>query len=152
MAGKLLMIAPCGMNCGTCMAFLRVKNHCPGCRGPKGQKPGGCAKCIVYNCKKLKDKKSGFCFSCPDFPCRRVKALDKRYSTKYNTSFIANLKFIEEKGLVKFLKAETNKWKCKKCGGAICCHTGECSVCGPHTNHVVYYKDRKQAKAKNIKP
>lgn len=26
------LIAPCGMNCGTCIAYLRDKNKCPGCR------------------------------------------------------------------------------------------------------------------------
>jgi hypothetical protein len=26
------LIAPCGMNCGVCMAYLREKNKCPGCR------------------------------------------------------------------------------------------------------------------------
>lgn len=25
------LIAPCGMNCGTCIAYLRDKNKCPGC-------------------------------------------------------------------------------------------------------------------------
>ncbi len=27
------IIAPCGMNCSICMAYLRGKNKCPGCRG-----------------------------------------------------------------------------------------------------------------------
>ncbi len=26
-------IAPCGMNCATCLAYLRDKNTCCGCRG-----------------------------------------------------------------------------------------------------------------------
>ncbi len=26
------LIAPCGMNCGICLAYLRTKNVCPGCR------------------------------------------------------------------------------------------------------------------------
>ena len=26
------LIAPCGMNCNICMAYLREKNKCPGCR------------------------------------------------------------------------------------------------------------------------
>jgi len=27
-----ILIAPCGMNCGACIAFMRDKNNCPGCR------------------------------------------------------------------------------------------------------------------------
>jgi hypothetical protein len=33
------LIAPCGMNCRICAAFLRVKNKCLGCRGSDLQKP-----------------------------------------------------------------------------------------------------------------
>ena len=28
---SVVMIAPCGINCGFCMAHLRDKNKCPGC-------------------------------------------------------------------------------------------------------------------------
>jgi hypothetical protein len=27
------LVAPCGMNCGICIAYLREKNKCPSCRG-----------------------------------------------------------------------------------------------------------------------
>ncbi len=27
-----VLIAPCGMNCGTCLGYLREKNKCVGCR------------------------------------------------------------------------------------------------------------------------
>jgi|GEM_PF-1770110 hypothetical protein len=26
------MIAPCGMNCGSCLGYMRTEIHCPGCR------------------------------------------------------------------------------------------------------------------------
>ncbi len=31
---KTTLIAPYGMNCAICMAFLREKNHCNGCYAP----------------------------------------------------------------------------------------------------------------------
>jgi hypothetical protein len=31
-SNKLHLVAPCGMNCGICRAYLREKNKCPGCR------------------------------------------------------------------------------------------------------------------------
>lgn len=36
---KISLIAPCGMNCSICMAYLREKNKCPGCRGNDIDKP-----------------------------------------------------------------------------------------------------------------
>lgn len=33
------LIAPCGINCGICLAFLRDKNTCMGCREFDVNKP-----------------------------------------------------------------------------------------------------------------
>ncbi|PKL91608.1 MAG: hypothetical protein CVV21_06170 [Candidatus Goldiibacteriota bacterium HGW-Goldbacteria-1] len=127
---KIIMAAPCGMNCAVCMGYLREKNHCVGCRGIDDGKIGHCAKCLIYNCKKLKSKSTGFCYSCPDFPCARIKHLEKRYTTRYQISFIDNLMQIKEKGIAAFERAQKKKWKCPECGGVIGCHTKKCIACG----------------------
>lgn len=36
---KTLLIAPCGINCGVCNAYLRVRNKCQGCRIDDINKP-----------------------------------------------------------------------------------------------------------------
>jgi hypothetical protein len=128
---KLELIAPCGMNCGVCMAYLREKNHCPGCRGKDSDKPGSCARCIIKNCYELKKNKMKFCSSkCRKFPCDRLKHLDKRYRTKYHMSMIENLDNITRLGIRAFVRNEEKRWTCKKCGGAICVHRYCCSSCG----------------------
>ena len=76
------LIAPCGMNCGICMAYLREKNKCPGCNGSNEDKPVYCVKCRIKNCEIIKNNRSGFCFECEKYPCSRLKQLDKRYKTK----------------------------------------------------------------------
>lgn len=111
------LIAACGMNCGICMAYLREKNRCPGCRGDWEKDRTYLRKCVIRNCERLAKNNWKFCNSkCEKFPCLRLKNLDKRYRTKYGMSMIENLKMIEERGIEEFVKSEEKRWKCKKCG------------------------------------
>jgi hypothetical protein len=58
-----------------------------------------------------------------------LKALDKRYRTKYHMSMIENLNFIQENGLELFLEKEVDVWQCPDCDHLICCHNGLCLNC-----------------------
>jgi len=124
-----LMIAPCGMNCGTCIGYLREKNKCPGCRTSSELKPSYCKSCIIINCEVIKSNSSGFCYECDRFPCRRLKQLDKRYRSKYHTSFIENLLLIKDKGIDWFLKFESDRRTCNQCGAVISVHRDCCPEC-----------------------
>lgn len=123
------LIAPCGMNCGTCIAYLRDKNTCPGCRVFSTDKAISIQRCIIPKCINLDKTDSKFCYDCEKYPCKRIKQLDKRYSTKYNTSFIENLKMIKEKGIEKFLVFETQRRTCPKCGSVLSVHRDQCLKC-----------------------
>lgn len=122
------LIAPCGMNCGICMAYLRDKKQCPGCKGPDTNKSKSCVQCIIKNCEIIKEKK--FCFRCDKYPCFKLKNLDKRYRTKYKMSMIENLENIKKLGISEFVKNERIRWACSECGGTICVHKGYCIDCG----------------------
>lgn len=124
------LIAPCGMNCGICYAYLREKTKCPGCRGPDTEKLISCVRCKIKNCEILQKEKLKYCFECENFPCGKVKHLDKRYRTKYGMSMIGNLENIKKEGIRKFIKNEKVKWACSSCGGIICVHKGCCFNCG----------------------
>ena len=126
--GKSL-IAPCGMNCGTCIAYLRDKNKCAGCRHITADNSKTRMGCIVRNCNHLHKTSSKFCFECEKFPCRRIKQLDNRYRTKYRTSFIQNLETIKEMGISAFLTSEAIRWTCPGCGSVLSCHRDNCLVC-----------------------
>lgn len=129
-----ILIAPCGMNCGLCVNYLAMKNdlnrqgfrktYCPGCL-PRGQN----CTFMKSHCELLGKGLVRFCHECGDFPCRRLKALDKRYRTKYHMSMLDNLAFIKEQGMEKFLEAEEAKWRCRECGQVLCCHNGLCLNC-----------------------
>jgi len=127
---KSKLIAPCGMNCGLCIAFLRDKNKCPGCRYMDDPESKYCKQCSIRNCEIRKNKGLKFCSNkCEKYPCTRLKNLDKRYRTKYHMSMIENLENIESKGVRKFVQNEKKRWKCKKCNCTICVHKGICLNC-----------------------
>ena len=131
---KESLIAPCGMNCAVCMSFLARetdlnskgfnRTYCDGCL-PRGK------NCLFMagKCERLSEGRVRFCFECDDFPCKRLRALDKRYRTKYHLSMLANLNAIQETGMESFLERERAKWACPDCGGTVCCHNGLCLSC-----------------------
>lgn len=110
------LIAPCGMNCGLCVAYLREENKCPGCF--TGRKVNG--KPIKCNRRSCTKREGSFCFSCPEFPCKSIQALDKRYREKHGMSEIENLEMIRDKGMEFFLKNEEKRWVNKD--GVYCVH------------------------------
>ncbi|MFC1910042.1 DUF3795 domain-containing protein [Chloroflexota bacterium] len=129
------LVAPCGMNCGVCVRYLAMKNnlktkgfrktYCAGCL-PRGK------NCTFMNkqCDLLGKGLVRFCYDRGDFPCSQLKALDKRYRTKYHLSMIENLEYIKKQGIGIFLEREAAKWRCPECGEVICCHNGLCLNCG----------------------
>ena len=130
------LIAPCGMNCAICMAYLREKNKCPGCRGTDINKPLTRVKCKIKNCVTFKNGNSKYCFQCGTFPCDKLEHLDKRYRTKYGMSMIENLENIKRSGIRRFVKSEKGRWACVECGGTICIHNGHCYTCGKKDNQI----------------
>jgi hypothetical protein len=125
-----ILMAPCGMNCGVCMGYLRQKNHCPGCRYKSANKLESRVNCTILNCAHLAETESKFCYECSKYPCRRLMQLEKRYVTKYKTSLAENLQKIKTGGLTAFAESEYEKWLCRQCGGTVCIHKGYCWNCG----------------------
>jgi hypothetical protein len=128
------LIAPCGIDCRLCSAYLAWKNqskdkglnfpYCRGCR-PQGKE---CAF-IKKRCEKLYNEEIDYCWECELYPCGLIEHLDKRYRTHFRQSPIENLAFVKKHGLKKFLAAQRKKWACQKCRGMKCTHNGLCFVC-----------------------
>jgi nicotinamidase-related amidase len=123
------MIAPCGMNCGICSAYLRPKNRCSGCLALEGPKQKYCTVCSIKTCAE-RSKGDTFCFDCAKYPCAHLKHLDKRYRTRYGMSMIENQNRIRDLGLDGFMAVENTRWVCPSCGSPICIHTRLCYTCG----------------------
>jgi hypothetical protein len=124
-----VLIAPCGLNCGSCIAFMRPENRCPGCWHEDKLKNKSCVRCIIKNCDLLEKTDSKFCYECSKYPCTRLKQLDKRYRTKYRTSLFDNLMMIKQNGMGYFLAFETERRKCPGCGSTLSIHREHCLVC-----------------------
>ena len=132
------LIAPCGMNCGICIGYLREKKPCGGCFKKNCEnKPKYCRSCIIVNCGSLAKTESGFCYDCKTYPCARLKRLDKRYRMNYGMSMITNLDYIQNHGLEKFLVNEESRWTCKDCGSGLCVHRDFCLICKEKTNVLI---------------
>ncbi len=123
------LIAPCGMNCRLCYAFIRSKNPCAGCRGSDAGKPKYCVICKIVDCETVRNSASGFCYEC-EKTCQRLRQLDKRYRGKYRMSMLENLAYIKENGMEAFLKREEARWKCPSCAGVLSVHRDDCPTCG----------------------
>jgi hypothetical protein len=125
-----ILIAPCGINCRLCRAYVRDKTVCPGCRGEDAFKPTSCVNCLIKTCEKSVNGKFEYCFECDEFPCKRLAQLDKRYRTQYGLSVIENLLSIKEIGILQFVEKENQKWTCPECGSMLCMHQPKCITCG----------------------
>ncbi len=123
------LIAPCGMNCGTCIAYLREKKPCCGCLENCADKRKSCINCAIVTCELLAKTSSNFCFECEKFPCLRLKRLDQRYKKNYGMSMIENLQVIQSLGLAEFLEQEDSRWECGNCGSTVSAHRDTCLNC-----------------------
>jgi YgiT-type zinc finger domain-containing protein len=129
------MIALCGINCGTCMAYLREKkNRCHGCRHADLNIPVTRQNCKIKNCEHLPNTESKLCSDCHLFPCARLRQIDKRYRTRYKTSLIRNLDTIKEIGLENFIVTEVRRWSCPNCGSVLSVHKDFCLKCNFEVN------------------
>lgn len=111
------LIAPCGMNCGVCRAYLRDRNRCDGCAAPGGTRPQYCETCRIRLCE---ERGGPFCFDCASFPCDRLRRLDRRYRARYGMSEVENLECIRNHGLGRFLENEHRRWVSGE--GVLCVH------------------------------
>ncbi|MEA5014323.1 MAG: DUF3795 domain-containing protein [Candidatus Limiplasma sp.] len=122
------MIAPCGVNCFACSAYLDGKKPCHGCRAPKERiTRRSCGNCVKKRCAL--ERGVQWCFECSRFPCARIKDLDKRYREKYGVDLVQN-GLDAKRDMEAFLLAQRERFACQSCGGVISQHHQKCSACG----------------------
>ena len=120
------------MNCAICSRYLAYVNglkrsRCIGCRS-------GNRKCeyLFQKCTGINHNSKGnalFCFECPEYPCKQINRMNNRYRKNYNMSVKDNLRFINDKGITKFITEQYKKYRCSKCGGLISIHNRKCFKC-----------------------
>ena len=123
-----LDIAPCGINCLACGAYLNAKSACPGCRAETQQhQRKSCQNCAKKACAFAQGL--SWCYECARFPCQKITAFDRVYRQRYGVSLVQN--GLDAKGdMAAFLVAQRLRYTCLACGGTINQHSNECSACG----------------------
>ena len=119
---RINLVAPCGIDCGTCELNLCKDNEqlfnylvskgipkeklpCEGCRNVTGDCPVIGEKCETYVCAT--NRKAKFCFECDDFPCGKLNpAADRAEMLPHNTK-VFNLCKIERCGVEAFINASS---------------------------------------------
>ncbi len=109
------LVAPCGLYCGECTAFLDGK--CGGCRSNKGLSKEYRKYCKIYRCSSSKNLK--ICLECKEFPCKLFDFFkaERLEESSWFLDVWSNMKQIKEMGLTDFLRKKEN-WlrKRKECG------------------------------------
>jgi hypothetical protein len=128
------LIAPCGMYCGVCGAYLAYSHdvprkrgaivHCTGCRA-RGKR---CAY-LKGHCPPLASGDVDFCFECVDYPCARLQHLDSRYRRDYGMSLIDNLDLVRGAGVQALVERQQTRFGCARCGQLQSVHNQKCYVC-----------------------
>lgn len=96
-------IPACGVFCGGCPTYTRVKRPCPGAEGNIQR----CESCTAFHLC-CKDNGISHCYQCLDFPCKKFKSFSKRW-LKYGQDFIENQKLLKDLGADNFLKYYNSK-------------------------------------------
>lgn len=116
---KSKLVAPCGINCGTCECYMskdspklmeylvsrglnREKLPCPGCRFVEGNCPAIRITCATYTCFQVKGIE--FCYECSNYPCSKLNPAADRAEILPHNSKAFNLSFIQHQGLEKFIE------------------------------------------------
>lgn len=121
---KWNLVAPCGLYCQECSAFLNGK--CGGCRSGRGLSKKYRKYCQIYEC--LNNKKIKICLGCKAFPCKFFDFFkaERLEESSWFLDIWSNMKQIKEKGLINFLKNKANWLKereeCAKKNGVKSCH------------------------------
>lgn len=129
------LVAPCGMNCGICKAYLAYSRGVPYKKGEVSH----CTSCLVRNkncafikrdCGKIRKNHIRFCYECVNMPCDNLTKIDGYYRARYGMSMVENQKMIQGKGMMEFLESQSEKYRCASCGDVVSVHDGKCYACG----------------------
>ena len=116
---RTLLVAPCGIDCGTCDLYLCRDNSrlfnalikkgipekklpCAGCRETRGNCPVTGRQCATYLC--VTEKCVGFCFDCSDFPCSKLNPSADRADVLPHNLKVFNLCTIQRDGVNVFIE------------------------------------------------
>ena len=134
------LVAPCGLYCGACSAYLTTQEirvgtgkakagigmQCDGCLGG-GRTPAHVPKCAIRECSEAKTK-SRRCSECADFPCSRITDFNND-GMQHHSEVLTNLRQLRTMGIKDWTKYEEDRWSCPKCRTKLSWYDVECPEC-----------------------
>jgi len=110
---------PCGLFCGACGA-----TDCDGCSSDRIDE--WVEGCKFRRCTR--EKGIEFCCFCEEYPCKELhEFMNDKWP--HHWTIEANLLYIRNHGVEKWLEAQRHEWSCKRCGAEIVWYQKECA-CG----------------------
>jgi len=106
-------VGVCGLDCGLCPRYYTAgASRCPGCGGPHF--PEKHPSCSFITCC-VKKRGLEVCGQCPEFPCSKFKSEEEYRKLPLSSSYppswsvLSNLRFIQEKGIKKFMSLQNQR-------------------------------------------
>jgi len=135
-----ILVAPCGLFCGACRAYLATLENndesrpgskqpsmqCDGCLGG-GRAPAHISKCEIRACAANKTK-TGRCSECAEFPCSRITDFNND-GMQHHGEVLENLRQLRTMGIKDWTKHEEDRWACPKCQAKLSWYDAECPKC-----------------------
>jgi len=101
---------------------------CDGCLSG-GILAAHCKTCQIRLCAADKQNDSR-CSGCQELPCYRITNLINMGGYLHRKEYLPNLKQIREMGVQEWVKKESERWRCHKCGLPISWYDAKCTGCG----------------------
>ena len=133
------LVAPCGLYCGACSAYLATHENragtgkakgpvmqCDGCLGD-GRLPPHASKCEIRECAATKTK-TRRCSECEEFPCSLITNFNND-GVPHHGEVLENLRQMRAMGIREWTKHEEDRWGCPKCRTKLSWYDAECPNC-----------------------
>ena len=133
------LVAPCGLYCGACTAYLATHDdragtgkakgpsmQCDACMG-NGRAPAHVSKCAIKVCAAEKTK-TGRCSECADFPCSIISDFNND-GVQHHGEVLENLRQLRTMGITEWTKHEEDRWSCSQCKTKLAWYDAECPKC-----------------------
>jgi hypothetical protein len=131
------LLGYCGLYCGGCSSYQETKMGakptsdgesapCEGCAS--NVVATWCADCAIKACAREKGVR--YCLLCDEYPCKKLMDFtnDPRYP--YHKEVHRDMARLKEIGEEAWLREQSARWICPKCGGTYHWFARKCPSCG----------------------